>query len=122
MMRIGGIALAIALMIATSACDYDEDSPGARGACATGSGITLGCHTSPIETPADACWRLVDCGVIHIVNDSAFDWAECMSVISGLSDITQDFVFACIGTASCDDLKRGNAPDGNAFPLCLQGR
>jgi hypothetical protein len=122
----------ISLIIATAsaACGDDGSLRGVRGECASFGGAGLECESPSIETAADACWRLVDCGVIPLANpegneECCFDWSRCMSEIEGLDDYNRDLILACVETSSCDELKTDRSPEGpgrndEALPLCLQ--
>ena len=108
------IALAAALWLVAAACDGDGAIQGHRGPCATPTGAFVGCETEPLETAEDACWRLVDCGVIPLErneeNQGTFDWRDCVFTIEELPSQRENFVIQCIGVSSCDDLQLPNSP------------
>ena len=110
-----------------AACGDEGSIQGVRQPCASASGTLLGCDDTTIETPEDACWRLVECGVIPLEHDedNIFDWANCVYQIERLSEPRYDFALQCVETSSCDDLKVGNSPVDpriwdQSIPLCLQ--
>lgn len=120
----------VMLLWVAAGCGDDGATPGVRGECASFGGAGLECEAAPIESPADACERLLECGVIPLENpesspDCCFDWARCMAEIEGLDDFNREIVYACIEASSCDDLKTDRSPEGPgrsepSLPLCLQ--
>jgi hypothetical protein len=105
---------AIGVLLAAGACsDLGNDVyPGARSECAEGG--TLESCPEAERTPEDACWRLVDCGVIALRNsskDGGFDWGECVDDVEGLTADRQRSVIDCIAVSSCDSLKVDGSPD-----------
>lgn len=118
------------LVLIAFACGDDSATPGLRGECSAFSGAGLECESPPIETPADACARLLDCGAIPLENppdqpDCCFDWARCMAELEGLDDFNREQVFACVEISTCDELKTDSSPDSPgrgepSLPLCLQ--
>ncbi len=119
------IALAAALA-SVAACDGDGAVQGHRTPCATPAGAFVGCETEPLETAEDACWRLVDCGVIPLERNEdqqfVFDWRDCVLSLEDLPSEREDFIIACIGASACDDLLVPNSPrtpDDDEL-LCLQ--
>lgn len=113
-------------IVALASCDSGRALQGTRGPCSTASGEALGCDEAEIVSADDACWRLVECGVIPLKNpednpDAFFDWARCVRYVESLSDARFGVVLACVDAASCDDLKTENSPTRtNDLPLCLQ--
>lgn len=126
-------AVVAALGVAASqpACGDGESLQGVREPCSNASGTLLGCDDMPIESPEDACWRLVECGVIPLQyeleddDDWVLDWAICVRMIERMSEARYEFVLQCIETSSCDDLKVEYSPveprrGDLSIPLCLQ--
>jgi hypothetical protein len=118
-----------ACALVLSACDVDAHRAGYRGECGNAGGTLLGCDDAPIETPEDACWRLVECGAIPVQNPEdqprcCFDWARCVEELSELPEWRQAFTLACIEASTCDQLKWSNPdrPTNNdlELPSCLQ--
>ena len=110
------IPVVIGLSLGAAACRDDvEGNPlqGVREPCSTAGGTLLGCDQPPIDTPEDACWRLVECGAIPLEHEEnwVLDWASCVHDIERLSEPRYEFALECIETSSCDDLK---------VDLCLQ--
>jgi hypothetical protein len=81
----------------------DDTANGARDNCAEGG--TLNQCPATVRTPDGACWRLVECGALPLASDSTGDWASCVDRISGMRDVAQQLVIACIASATCDQLK-----------------
>jgi hypothetical protein len=100
------------LLIFLAACGTGNNIDGTRGNCAEGGALTDTCD-GEVSTPADACWRMVDCGAIPIFNDdnNVFDWGNCTDYIDTLTSTRQTLVIACIAGSSCDMLKGDNWPD-----------
>ncbi len=109
------------------ACSFDGAAPGVRGQCATAIGEPL-CKDTPIETAADACWKLVQCGSIPVANEEEenyFDYSNCLDRVEGLSDHRYALSIACVAASTCDQLRFDNGPNqpGNyseAMPACLE--
>jgi hypothetical protein len=124
------VGLVVAGLGAAVACGGDDATPGLRGECATFGGAGLECSNPPIESPADACQKLLDCGAIPLVNPSenpecCFDWQRCMTELERLDDFNREIVFACVEISSCDELKTDQSPDfpgrgEESLPLCRQ--
>lgn len=129
-MRLSSTVLLLCAAALGAACGDDSSTPAVRGDCASFGGAGLECDSPPIESPADVCQRLLDCGVIPLENpadnpDCCLDWAHCMDEVEGLDDLNRQAVYACVETSSCDDLKTDRSPEGpgrneEALPLCLQ--
>jgi len=117
-------ALAVALT-SLAACDDEAGVQGQRGPCASSAGAFAGCVDDPIETPEDACWRLVECGVIPLEQNDpdrqwVTDWAECVRDLVRLPPEREQFVMAGIEAASCDDLLLDGSPTRpGGEPLCF---
>ena len=109
-----------AMLLVGLGCGDDGATPGLRDECSSFSGAGLECESPPIESAADACQKLVDCGVIPLDAEGAFDWAECMARLEGLDDYNRELVFACVEVSSCDELKTPGSPDSPGQPLCLE--
>jgi hypothetical protein len=97
-----------------AACGADELTPGHREPCAYPGGPLTGCEPAALETAEDACFRLVDCGVISI-ESNAFDWPACVARLDELAADRLALVARCVETASCDDLQ----PDDTGVSPCL---
>jgi len=123
-------ALAAGLAFALAACGDGESLQGTREPCSTASGTLLGCSDDPIQSAEDACWRLVECGVIPLdfddeVNEYVLDWANCVRLIERMSEVRYEYTLQCVEASSCDDLKVAEFPvdpgsGDRALPLCLQ--
>jgi hypothetical protein len=124
-------AAALGAAALQSACGDGESLQGMREPCSNASGTLLGCDDMPIESPEDACWRLVECGVIPLEHedDDVLDWATCVRMIERMSEARYEFALQCIETSSCDDLKVSSGSYGSpvdprrwdmSIPLCLQ--
>jgi hypothetical protein len=108
------VLAALLAAVLASACDGST-----RGPCAAG-GQVLGDCPEPVETPEDACWKLVDCGVIPLESMDQADWADCVDRFVVYQDSDQiDSVLACMDAASCDALQTqypGMWPDCMEYP------
>lgn len=118
------IVAALAALIACSACSAEEGQQlhGTRGPCATASGTLLGCDDTTIETPEEACFRLVHCGAMPLEapnNEFVLDWDRCVLELQGLPQFRYDVAIACIENATCDELKVGDIEQDGNRPLCL---
>lgn len=105
-------------LLVCGACDDGMPTEGTRGPCAAGGQVLDDPRCFAVETPEDACWKLVDCGVILLLNDAdpnAFDWDNCVARIEGMQSNDQRFALACVEAASCDQLD-----DGGGDPDCLE--
>lgn len=102
--------------VASTGCSGDDVTPGVRDECASFGGAGLECEREPIESIADVCEKLLDCGVFPLDNMNGFGWTECMALDDDLDDLTRETIFACVEISSCDELKRENGEP----PLCLQ--
>ncbi len=95
-------------MLALLACSAGDDTAdGTRGQCAEGGELNS-CEGTP-HTVYEACWRMVDCGAIHLQDneDYEFDFDACVRRIQRMSDAAQQLTIACIGASTCDQLKIG---------------
>jgi hypothetical protein len=118
----------VSVALLSPACDLDEESiQGPRSACGQSEGNLLGCESPDIETPEDACWRLVECGVIPLDHPEnyVFDWSQCVRTVETMPQFRLDLTLACIQGSSCDQLKTDNSPEnpsrgGDELPLCIQ--
>ncbi len=96
---------------------------GTRGACAEGGALELEQCPEAERTPADACWKMVDCGAIPLAADDPanrqYDWNDCLNDIENTTPDRQRLVIDCIAAATCDSLKLGvsNAPPGPCILL-----
>ena len=120
------VALVLALPL-LGGCEFETAAPGVRGQCATAVGEPL-CQENAIESAADACWKLVQCGSIPVANqeeENFFDYGNCVSRFDRLSEHRANLSMACIEVSTCDQLRFDNGPDrpGNyseAMPPCLE--
>jgi hypothetical protein len=95
------------LLLALGACGLGDDTAdGSRARCAEGGALNDTC-ASNLTTAEDACWRMVDCGAIplHQEEDYEFDWSRCRADIWDTGDIQERLIIACVGAATCDQLK-----------------
>jgi len=90
--------------VSSLACGDDATDPGVRDQCADSSGVIIGCTPRAVETPMDACWKLVDCGALPQSSDN-YDWADCVRDIERMIEERQSLVLACVDASTCDDLK-----------------
>ncbi|MFT3700701.1 MAG: hypothetical protein QM831_46580 [Kofleriaceae bacterium] len=101
------------LFVLTAACGAGDDTAtGSHSRCAEGGAIN-DC-TDAVETPEDACWRLVDCAAIPVKSgdkDNHFDWGACVDRIEQAIDVEQNLIVDCIAASSCDALKAPGSPD-----------
>lgn len=117
-----------ALSVLLLSCSFDDSAPGVRTQCATPSADPL-CEQASIDTPEAACWRLVECGSIPVRNpeeeeESYFDYNLCVRFFERLDRHRLDLSLACVGHATCDELRFEGGPDQprrnvEGFPLCL---
>jgi hypothetical protein len=109
------LALAAAAWLAGCGSDPAEDNqPPLGGDCAHAGGTLLGCDFGPIDSPEDACDKLLDCNAIALISDGYADRNDCLRYIGGLPDERQALALDCIEASSCDVL-RGD------LELCLEG-
>ena len=111
------------------ACSFDDATPGVRGPCATASGEPL-CASEAIETGEDACWKLIECGSIPVVepmpdDNRYFDQSECARHFEQLSDNRLKVALACVEASTCDQLRFRGGPehptrDPEGMPACLE--
>src|SRR5687768_2489420 len=99
------ISAAMIALCALIACDGDP-KPGARGPCASPTGPAIDCTPVPLDSAEDACWRLVECGAIPVVNPESepnccLDWAACVETIEDLPDQDFELALACLEAAPC---------------------
>ena len=114
-------AVLAAVLASLIACDDEGGAQGQRGPCASSAGSFAGCADEPIETIEDACWRLVECGVIPLEQHDpdrqwVTDWDECVRDLYRLTPEREQFVLSCIEAATCDDLR---LPGRGGEPLCF---
>ncbi len=107
-------------------CDYEGAAPGVRGQCAAASGEPL--CVSSVETPEDACWKLVECGSIPVANEEEqnfFDYANCLNRFDAIGEHRSALSMACIEASTCDQLRFENGPNqprnnSEGMPACLE--
>jgi hypothetical protein len=112
---------AFAAAVLLPACDDMGGASGARGPCAS-SGEILACDEA-VETAEDACWKLVDCGVIPVdhADENGPDWGRCMGRLDRFDEVARDVAIACVGAASCDALIVNDSPTNPyEWPDCLE--
>jgi hypothetical protein len=96
-------------LLALAACNLGDDTAdGARAQCAEGGELNNTC-SGVVNTPEDACWRMVDCGAINLSDPNDRDWKTCVADIEAAAAIEQKLMMACIGAATCDQLKADRA-------------
>lgn len=118
----------IALAVVSAACDFEGSKAGVRGECgATGAGPLQECERTEVVSAEDACWRLVECGAIPVVNpemepDCCFDWARCVGFLEDLPDPQLELALTCVEAAPCDSLKWNGSPNrpNDELPPCLE--
>ena len=86
----------------------DGDVPGHRDFCSGPGGAFVECELAPVETVEDACFRLVECGVIPLVDEDGFAWDDCVRNTEELSSDRRRFVLECVDASTCDDLQPGD--------------
>jgi hypothetical protein len=120
-MKLGVFVALLCAGAAVPACDSEGSADGARGPCASPAGELVGCEPGSIETPEDACFRLVDCAAIPIEAEENLDWGDCVDILENFSADRYDFAIACIEASSCDELRPNGGPS-TPFErtLCLQ--
>ena len=104
--------------IVLAACDGAD---GARGPCASGGQI-LGECDEEVETAEDACWKLVQCGVLPLESDDVADWSDCVFRIEEqIAEPSRDGAIACVDASSCDALIVNDSPSNPyEWPDCLE--
>ena len=114
--------LLLAALAATALASCDGEL-GIRGPCATPTGSLVGCEPERIETAGDACWKLVECGVIPLQNppedDNVRGWTECIRDIEDLPAEREQLVLTCVEAATCIDLLTNAAPLRYDENLCF---
>jgi hypothetical protein len=112
----------LAAALVAAACDSTGSADGARGPCAGGGQILGDC--GEVETPEDACWKIVECGVFPVdAEGDRLDWGRCVDHIESYDDDNQAVVIACVAASSCDALYVNDAPDNPyEWPDCLEYR
>jgi hypothetical protein len=121
------VLIALAAASAAAACDFEGSKPGVRDQCAVGAGPLSPCERVEVVSPEDACWRLVECGSIPVVNpedepDCCFDWSRCVDYLEELPDPQLEVSLACVEAATCDSLKWNGSPNrpNDELPPCLE--
>jgi hypothetical protein len=109
----------LAALAVAAGCDGNGSADGARGPCAAGGQILGVCGA--VETPADACWKLVDCAVIPVDSDDTRDWGDCLDRIEALEPTAAETVIGCVAASSCDALFVNDSPQNPyEWPDCLE--
>lgn len=99
------------LVAALCACGAGDDTAeGTRGLCAEGGALNE-CQGN-VDTPREACWRMVDCGAIpvHRNGQFEFDWDRCVFEITRMDVVQQELVVSCINASTCDQLEHDARP------------
>lgn len=108
MVRLGGVIGAALLVSMAAGCSFDDEENtgkgGVQGACFTPTGTPLGCDDAPIETTADACDKLVACGIVPVDREMGGDYGDCLRVIDELERFQYEFALACIEASTCEEL------------------
>lgn len=124
----GLTAIAITGLMLMYACAPDGAAPGVRGLCAAATGEPL-CQETPIESPEDACTKLLECGSIPVANSednpNCFDYARCLRHFERLDDHRYDVSLGCVEISTCDQLRFPGGPDcpnpnDPQMPPCLE--
>ena len=116
----------VAVIVWLAACDTDGPVPGVREPCAVGAGPLQECAAAPIETPEDACWRLVACGALAVnrpdeAEDCGFcDFRSCVALVEAMGEDQMELALACVEAAPCDQLKTEGAPENPDPPRCFE--
>lgn len=113
--------LLVALSLA--ACDDTGSHDGARGPCAAGGQVLDDRSCFEVETTEDACWKLVECGVIPLdhENPDGVDWGRCVNRLESYDDDAAATAIACVDLASCDQLTVNDSPaNPYEWPDCLE--
>lgn len=118
-----------AVVLTMTGCSFDGSVPGVRQQCATASADPL-CEPTIVTTPEEACWLLVECGSIPVLNpegeeESYFDYGICVRFFERLDSHRLDVSLACLSRATCDELRFRGSPDqprrgAEDAPQCLE--
>jgi hypothetical protein len=99
-------SVALAASIACSAMENGEYR--SSGECRFG-GTLVDCENAQ-RTVRDACWRLVDCGVIPLHDEqeeNEFDWDACVNVLEDMPHDRSRVIVECVASSTCDELRTG---------------
>ena len=120
MRRCLAAAAALALF-AFAGCDGTD---GTRGPCAAGGQVLDDPSCQAVETVEDACWKLVECGVLPLDSEDGNDWGDCVDELEFMRAHNRELALVCVDTASCDQLAvRGSPNPGfGEWPDCLELR
>jgi hypothetical protein len=110
------VAVLLPVLLAAACTDDPVGAP--QDSCHTPAGPLLGCVPSPTpDQPLsieDACWRLVDCGVVAIDGQgNRADWHTCVNDLRG-DDVPAErlrFILECITESTCQDLAEDHCVD-----------
>ena len=103
------------LLVCAAACDTDGPVAGVREP-----------SMEPIETPEDACWRMVECGALAVnrpdeEEDCGFcDFRSCVILLESMGEDQMRLALACVEAAPCDSLKTEGSPENPDPPYCFQ--
>ena len=89
-------------------------APPTRAPRGTPPGPVVGCEPEPVETPEDACWKLVNCGSILLhepEGEDPYTWGDCVDQLSRRTGSELDFILSCVQTSTCDELVPQYYPD-----------
>jgi hypothetical protein len=121
-MRTCYAAVAALALIAFAGCDGTD---GTRGPCAAGGQILDDPSCEAVETVEDACWKLVECGVLPLEGGEGgpADWGDCVGRFEDMRAHNRELAVLCVDAASCDQLIVNDSPN-NPFewPDCLELR
>jgi hypothetical protein len=113
---------ALGFFFVLGACDGTD---GTRGPCAAGGQILDDPTCHDVETVDDACWKLVECGVIPLESEEGGppDWSNCVGWLEDMREHNRTLAIACVDAASCDQLLVNDSPN-NPYerPDCLELR
>lgn len=97
------------VFIALAACGAGDDvADGTRGLCAEGGELNA-CRDA-VQTPWDACWRMVNCGAlpVHQMDPDRDDFDDCLEQIETMQAPAQQLAIECIAASTCDQLRLDN--------------
>lgn len=111
--------LAAVAALALAGC---EGTDGTRGPCAAGGQI-LDDPSCDVESVEDACWKLVQCGVLPLEGEEEgdADWGRCLDRLEDMRAHNRELALVCVESASCDELIVNDSPNNPyEWPDCLE--
>ena len=118
----GRLALCLSAAVLAGACG---DPGRLAGPCGLSAGSLVGCEpeqaSDEVRTIADACWKMVECGVLFVsdVVDSELDYPGCVARLSTYFPERLAYALHCIDAATCAGLatstQNGYPFDGTCF-------